>query len=326
NERAYSDDFLIPGTYWSDPSKNCLPQTTAPDADSDGVPDNEDEYPADQNRAYNNYYPSAKTYGTLAFEDLWPVKGDFDFNDLVVNYRFNTVTNASNNVVEIIGKIVPRAAGTSLKNGFGFQLDGIPANKVVATSGNSISTQSVFNYAANGLEANQPFATCIVFDNFFKVMGHPGGLTGINTDKNTPFVKYDTITINMTFLQDGKPGAGGVVPISQLPSNIFNFFIVANQDRGKEIHLPDRAPTSLVKTALLGTESDDSNISSGKYYKTKNNLPWAINIISGFSYPIEKVSIDAAYLHFNEWVESGGTLFPKWYTNEAGNRVSSNIY
>jgi hypothetical protein len=32
-------------------------------------------------------------YGTLAYEDLWPSKGDYDFNDLVVDYDFNIVKN-----------------------------------------------------------------------------------------------------------------------------------------------------------------------------------------------------------------------------------------
>ena len=127
-------------------------------------------------------------------------------------------------------------------------------------------------------------------------------------------------------MKDGIPPSGGTVAISQLPSTAFNFFIIANQNRGKEIHLPNSIPTSLSNTALMGTGNDDSNISTGKYFKTKNNLPWGINIIGGFSYPIEKAPIDAAYLHFNEWAESGGALYPQWYTNEAGNRVSTNIY
>jgi len=324
--RLISDDLVFPGTYWSDPANGCLPKITIKDADSDGVPDGQDEYPADKNRAFNSYYPSANSFGTLAFEDLWPSRGDYDFNDVVVDYQFKTVTNSSNNVVEILGKVVARASGASFKNGFGFQLDGIPSNKVISTTGNHISSPSIINFASNGLEASQPYATCIAFDNFFTLMNHPGTGSGINTDKTAPFVKYDTLSIKIAFLKDGIPPSGGTVAISQLPSTAFNFFIIANQNRGKEIHLPNSIPTSLSNTALMGTGNDDSNISTGKYFKTKNNLPWGINIIGGFSYPIEKAPIDAAYLHFNEWAESGGTLYPQWYTNEAGNRVSTNIY
>ena len=325
-ERAYSDDFVIPGTYWSDPANSCLPKAVIPDADADGVPDSQDEYPTDKYRAYNSYYPSATTFGTLAFEDLWPSQGDFDFNDVVVDYQFNTVTNASNNVVEVLGKIVTKASGASFHNGFGFQIDGIPSNKVISTTGTQLSSPSIITTAANGLEANQTYATCIAFDDFFNVMAHPGVGSGINTDKTAPFVNYNTLSINITFIKDGVPATGGSVAISQLPSTAFNFFIIANQERGKEIHLANGVPTSLANTALFGTEKDDSNISTGKYYKTKTNLPWGINLIGGFSYPIEKVAIDGAYLHFNDWAQSGGTLYPTWYTNDAGNRVSTNIY
>ncbi len=57
------------------------------DADGDGVPNDEDDYPNDGDRAFDNYYP-ANGPGTLAYEDLWPGKGDYDFNDLVLDYRF----------------------------------------------------------------------------------------------------------------------------------------------------------------------------------------------------------------------------------------------
>ncbi len=35
--------------------------------------------------------PSEQFTGTLAYEDLWPGKGDYDFNDLVVDYDFDIV-------------------------------------------------------------------------------------------------------------------------------------------------------------------------------------------------------------------------------------------
>lgn len=111
NSRAFVDDIIIPGTYNSDPSNSCLPLMNIDDSDGDGVADGEDAYPSDSNRAYNSVYPSANGFGTLAFEDLWPNKGDYDFNDVVVDYRIITVTNASNNVVELIAQFKLKASG-----------------------------------------------------------------------------------------------------------------------------------------------------------------------------------------------------------------------
>jgi hypothetical protein len=188
NSRMITDDYVFPGTYWSDPSNACLPLAVSQDADGDGVVDNEDAYPNDPNRAYNSYYPSENQTGTLAFEDLWPGQGDYDFNDMVVDYRMKTVTNAANDVVELFGQFTLRAAGASFHNGFGFQLDGIQPDKIQSVSGNFLSDASIYSIAPNGLENGQTYATCIVFDDFYKVMSWPGSGIGINSDKAAPSV------------------------------------------------------------------------------------------------------------------------------------------
>jgi LruC domain-containing protein len=340
SSRVFSDDLSIPGTYDSDPSNKCLPVVRVQDADHDGVADADDAYPNDANRAYNSYYPSLNQSGTLAFEDLWPAKGDYDYNDVVVDYRLQTVTNAANEVVEVFSRFVLRASGASFHNGFGFQLDGISPNKIISVNGNSLSSSSIYQIASNGLESGQTYATCIVFDDFFKIMKWPGSGSGINTDKNAPFVPYVTLDVHLVFINNGTPAAGGTVTNVELNPGIFNFFIVGEtwtgqmngnarvtvQDRGKEIHLADRVPTSLANRSLFGTLDDDSNPGNGKYYKTANNLPWGINIIQGFAYPIEKAPINEAYLHFIDWAASAGASFPDWFSNASGYRNVIKIY
>jgi uncharacterized repeat protein (TIGR01451 family) len=71
----------------------------------------------------DNFYPALGP-GTLAFEDLWPGKGDYDFNDLVIDYQFEIITNSSNFVEQVVGTFVLKAFGASFENGFGFQLSG----------------------------------------------------------------------------------------------------------------------------------------------------------------------------------------------------------
>lgn len=68
------------------------------EADGDGIADNFDDYPTDAAKAFNNFYPSANKVNTLAFEDLWPSTGDHDFNDMVVEYQVNQVSNSQNKV------------------------------------------------------------------------------------------------------------------------------------------------------------------------------------------------------------------------------------
>ncbi len=69
------------------------------------VDDDLDDYPNDPDRATDVYYLISMSPGTLAFEDLWPGKGDYDFNDLVLDYRFKQVLNGSNELVEFLWTI-----------------------------------------------------------------------------------------------------------------------------------------------------------------------------------------------------------------------------
>jgi LruC domain-containing protein len=263
-----------------------------------------------------NYFP-ASGYGTLAFEDLWPYKGDYDFNDMVVDYQFKVTTNTSNYVENIKGTFILKAFGASYKSGFGFQLSSNIKPNDLTVTGTQLK-ENIVTLNSNGTEAGQTIPTIIVFDNAFKLMQSPGGI-GVNTTPGEPYVTPDTIRINIKF----KPNT---YTYNQLDISGFNPFIFVNQDRSVEIHLPGYKPTALANKSLFGTGDDASNPATGKYYVTKNNLPWAINIYSSFDYPDEKVPIVNAYLKFAAWAESGGSSYPDWYKNISGYRDDSNIY
>ena len=261
------DDVSFPGTYASDPSNNCAAIVINPDSDGDGVPDNEDDYPSDQYRAYNNFYP-ASGQATLAFEDLWPSDGDYDLNDVVIGYSFKTVTNASDNVVDLIGTFVLRASGAGLHNGFGFQLPDIDPSSIISTTGYNILPEAGYNIGSNGLETGQTHATIIVFDDFFRFVVPSGGGVGVNTSFGQVPEPYDTIIVTMALMNNGTPGSGGVVSLTDLNIADFNPFILAGMERGKEVHLPNYEPTDKADPQYFGTLDDDSNPATGKYYKT----------------------------------------------------------
>jgi hypothetical protein len=62
-----------------------------PDDDGDGITDPYDVYPSNGKLAAETAY-----HGYIAFEDQWPAKGDYDFNDLVASYSYNLRTDANN--------------------------------------------------------------------------------------------------------------------------------------------------------------------------------------------------------------------------------------
>jgi len=318
------DNLSISGIYSSDPGSGNLPVAINPDADGDGVPNTEDYFPSDPLRAYSNTFPTSGSVGSLAFEDNWPSKGDFDFNDLVVDYSLTIITNAKNQVVEILCLFKLKASGAGFQNGFGFQLDNIAPNKISSVTGTTYMGNTFIKVAKNGLESNQTYATCVVFDNFFNIMPYSGNSLGVNTQKDLPFVPAITKEVKLTFLENGVAPEGGVVYLNNLPVSAFNFFAIANRRRGYEIHLPNRVPTDLVDRTLFGKLDDRSN--GVTYYKTQNNLPWGLNLIKEFKYPMEKETLGKAYLHLIKWAESGGTLYPDWYEDLPGYRDPGILY
>lgn len=287
------------------------------DTDLDGVTDVFDQYPTDATRAYDNYYPSSTTFATLAFEDLWPSTGDYDMNDLVVNYRYKYVTNASNNVVELYGDFAVQAAGASFQNGFGVQFP-FAASAVKSVTGQKFKSNYITT-AANGVEAGQTKAVIIPFDNHQALINNYAGAYFINTKNELPKVTGDTAHVYMQFTSPLSTSTFGTAP--------FNPFLISNMRREYEIHLPGNAPTDKANAKLLGTGEDVSNASTGIYYVSKNNWPWAISLPSSFTYPLEGIKISDAYLHFLEWAKSGGTSYTDWFSNSAADyRNSSNLY
>ncbi len=287
------------------------------DTDGDGVVDNDDEYPADPTKAFNNYFP-VSGYGSLAFEDMWPIQGDYDFNDLVVDYQFQTVTDASNKIVETNSSFAVRAFGAGMHNGFGFQLPNNNLSGSIVASGSQIN----YNYVtlnADGIEQGQDKPTLVVFDDAYNTLEYPGSGIGVNTTPGVTYVEPDTIDILMTYTPN-------TFTLQDLNISAFNPFMMANMERGKEIHLPDYPPTTLADESYFGSEADDSNPDQGRYYKTDDNFPWALNIYENFSYANEKTDILDAYNHFADWATSSGNSFSDWYLDEAGYRNSNAIY
>ncbi len=256
------------------------------DTDGDGVIDDDDDYPNDASRAFDTYFPSDTT-GRIAFEDTWPAKADYDFNDMVIDYKFKVVSNASSYVVEILADIAISNIGAGYTNGFGFQL---PDNS------HSWYT-SVSGVVGNSFESNQTYPTVIVFNTS----------NASNEGDNYPI----TFTLNANTATE-----------SDISIQNWNPFLLANGQRGYEIHLPYHAPTDMADLTLFGTNYDDGNPNdwngtklSGVYktYLTQNNMPWVINVYAQFNWTIERSAINTGHLHFVDWATSSGTDYQDWF-------------
>lgn len=260
-----------------------------PDTDGDGIKDSDDKYPNDADKAFEVYTPSKYGQGTLAFEDLWPSTGDYDFNDVALNYQSIAVLNAQNLAVQIDFIFNVKANGASYTNGFGIEIENVSPSKIESITG-AVLNQDYINVATNGTEENQENAVIIFFDSARSVLN-----------------QETTISIKFT-----EP-----ISTTELGAAPFNPFMIINKIREKEVHLPNRKATSLGNPNF---QIDGVNKDSDGNYITSEGLPWAISIIHDFKVPKEKVVVSDAYNHFVEWAASGGSVYQDWYKDSSGYR------
>ncbi len=285
-----------------------IPDTVSSDIDGDGVTDPFDDYPQDTLKSFNNYCPNEMEFGYLVFEDSWPDAGDNDFNDMVVGYRFNLITNFLNQVVQVKVTLVVEAIGTIKHNGFGFQLY-LDTNLLTRVNGARLKPGFI-SVDDKGFETGQQKAVVIAFDDACNLFLPSKDGTVTNTLPGNPFISPDTVVLTID-LKNPIPVAGFGLPP-------YNPFLFIDGDRKREVHLPDFPPTDQADTSLFGTLSDNSKPEFFRYYKSRNNLPWALHLPGHFRYLEEGAVINKAYMKFNDWAESTGVLFQDWYWNTSG--------
>lgn len=263
------------------------------DSDGDGVLDLFDSFPHDQTLASIEYYPSEGNYGTLAYEDLWPHMGDYDFNDLVIDLRIEEYTNALGEIVTIKAWFEIEGILAGMNNGFAIEL-GVTPDKVSSITGGDF-TKNYIVRAGNGTEKRQSKA-----------------VVGIFEEANRHFINNVGTIIEVTI--DMISG----VSRNDLGFPPYNPFIMSNGERGREVHLPGKTPTDLVHIDYFNTIDDRSDFNSGNTYKSSGNRPWALNLPVSFQYPLDDVEINLVYNKYNSWVDSSGELDSDWYMDNDG--------
>ncbi|WP_282124246.1 LruC domain-containing protein [Algibacter mikhailovii] len=265
-----------------------------PDTDGDGIVDRNDSYPEDANKAFEMFTPSKYGWGTVAFEDLWPTNGDYDFNDLAVNYRVIAVLNADGEAVQIDFMINTKSNRASFTNGFGIEMKSILPSQIESVSGNILIHDYIIQNV-NGTEANQDNAVIIIFD-----------------DSNSMLQEENIVSVKFT----------SPISTSVLGAAPFNPFMIIDKTREKEVHLAYKEKTSLGVTTfnVEGTNNDEDG-----NYISNNGFPWAINIVHDFKVPKESNAVNKAYNHFNSWAISGGNDYKDWYKDNPGYRNAENI-
>ncbi|CAK2391819.1 LruC domain-containing protein [Vibrio crassostreae] len=270
------------------------------------------------------YFPSASGYATLAYEDNWPYKADYDMNDAVIMYRITEILKDGKVVKSTIdGRLA--AVGATYRNGFAVRLPNLAPSSV--DSGNSYMkhngvftdldmedgrSEAIFIAAEDLTSKTETSCTfyrtsnsCKDDEQFSFQIGISLSGDGISTDTWTD-MPYDPF-------------------IFATPGYYHGENLPLHPGRSWEVHLPDQAPTETFDTDNLfeaGLGVDDSNPSTGKYFKTAENHPWALIITSTdeWQWPQEYVDIVTAYPEFKQYAESGGDTNQTWHESPADNQ------
>jgi LruC domain-containing protein len=255
------------------------------DSDADGLEDAQDEFPNDYRRAYSGYYPSSDSYVTLAYEDNWPKGGDYDFNDLVIKER---LTDGLISGFIVDGFIMAR--GASKSNGFALRLVDIPPVDIEEAS----LTIDGSTYSKS-VENDQTDAVISLWSNSktYTQTGQSGQCSHFNTLKKCDYFEPVAFSFDVRFTNSR----------TSLNQSVFDFFIYRTNDRTLEIHLPGYAPTDWFNHSRFGRADDTSDESLGRYFRTEDNLPWALKISDDWNYPREYIDVLWAYPNY-EWYKT----------------------
>lgn len=221
---------------------------------------------------------TSETKGTLAFEDIWPTGGDYDMNDVVVEYSRKVTVNRDNKVKRIVDtfKAVQEVKSAAFNNAFAYQVD--PTQVGTRTS---LPEGASFEGATNSF---------IVFANAKDARG-----------------KEFVVTREFGDLS---------IPLDQLKS--YNPFIIVKYVAGStsrtEVHLPKRSATLYADKTLNGSADEAYYINKNGKFPFAIDLPiWGFTLVT----EEKSIGSADEYPKFNSWVESGcGKTDANWYLNK----------
>ncbi|WED28482.1 LruC domain-containing protein [Vibrio sp. DW001] len=270
------------------------------------------------------HFPNETGYATLAYEDNWPYTADYDMNDVVIHYRITEVLKDGEIKKSFIkGRLA--AFGADYHNGFAIRLPRLSRDNI-----DTSLTRQIHNdrqQTNSGLELDSNEAIFIVSNE-------------LNKEKGTDCRYFRTLSTcleNESFTFELHISIVDGISVDDIASMPYDPFIFStpgyyhgeglplHPGRKWEVHLPDQSPTEKFDgDSMWGLGIDASDASNAIYFKTADNLPWALLITDEWQWPLERVDLVNAYPAFATYAESGGTLEKDWFISDKA--VTNKIY
>lgn len=226
--------------------------------------------------------PGADSYYTVAYEDNAPNPGDYDFNDLVVGYRYQMGINAQGLVERIDGTAYLVARGSIYRHAWTLDLP-LPAGATGTASCNTVTPAgkalSCSISAANGL------LRWAAFPDTLAAFPAPGANPGqpVNTTAGVAFTRGPKATFSVSFATPVSLGA-----------------------------LAEGHPWLKVSTTGRTVQLGD---------RSASGQPLALLVPSAWKLPLERVDMGLAYPSLSRFISAGGTSATDWYLQPLAARV-----
>ncbi len=239
------------------------------------------------------------TVGVYAFEDLWPSAGDYDMNDVVVDFKHEKVMsrNSKNEDFKIFQEtfyLTTYQNYVTLKSGLAFTLDTkvTPASIVMMKKANNADEFEVAQFT-----------------------------TFNTTDGKTVYYLTDDVTAELgtTYMLELNYEKGLVEDNKTATIYPFIYREEAN-NMTWEVHIPLEAPTERMNRSYFGKDQDASF--DNHFFVGSTEYPFAYFLyqadIEEFKNTIlkrenESIKISDIYTDFIEWSVSLGTKKADWY-------------
>ena len=251
-----------------------------------------------------------ETAAVYAFEDLWPYQGDYDFNDVVVDYKRETIYTQGKKIAEsFILKTYQNIAGN--QNGLGVQLkrtgsgysDGFQSQGsmtcLIRKKGSDVFEPVEMTYEPKDVNGNNRLPVYLITDDVQKDMGAEYKLT---------------FTYNYAIDPDKS------MSVEALP------FLYRDLENGKrwEVHISKEKPTFKMDESLFGVGDDASKSNSDQVFirKGKGRYPFAIRLEGATVEDVkplldpanEMKRIDQTYPKYNLWCDKYfNAEYADWY-------------
>ena len=276
----------------------CMPPCYSESYDSDGDGfdsvenggiDVDDNNP---NVIARSYPQGMGLYYSMIFEDLWPCQGDYDFNDLILNFNFIEGRNEINAITEVEFDFKIPALGGSYNNFAVLRVQDTDDNAIV-----NLNDLQTINVTRVHDQLNQ---TTLFYFEDLKSFYTNNQTAIINTREMT----YETI-LQLSGVVTGVDG-------------VYDIFMLKDGNSSAEIH-PDVNDGIEGTSSFFNTELGGCHEGSNLDFKTDDGFPWGMVIPVEWEWPKEGVNILDAYPDFRTFVESNPNI--DWYSTNNTSRV-----